>query len=114
MRANGEPDFPDPRNPGGFPTAAIEDLDPGSHQFSSANATCIRLLPNDGQPTLSELQQAITRGLRFARCMRAHGQPEFPDPGISAGQITINFDNLDPNTPQFIKAEQTCAQIMSA
>lgn len=114
MRANGEPGFPDPRNPGGFPAAGIDRLDPGSQQFSSANARCTRLLPNGGQPTPAELQQVIERGLEFARCMRAHGQPSFPDPGVSGGQITINFNNLDPSSPQFEKAEQTCAQIMNS
>jgi hypothetical protein len=39
--------------------------------------------------------------------MRAHGQPSFPDPGVSGGQITINFNNIDPNSPQFQTAEQT-------
>jgi hypothetical protein len=42
--------------------------------------------------------------------MRAHGQPNFPDPGISGGQITINFNNIDPSSHQFLTAEQTCGQ----
>jgi hypothetical protein len=113
MRANGEPDFPDPQNPGGFPTGAIESLDPASHQFATANARCVRLLPNDGQPTPAELQQTIERGLRFARCMRSHGEPNFPDPGVSGDQITINFNNIDPSTPQFQKAEQTCGRLIN-
>jgi hypothetical protein len=113
MRANGEPEFPDPRNPEGFSTAAIQRLDPSSHQFSSANARCTRLLPNDGQPTPAELQQAVKQGLKFARCMRAHGQPKFPDPGVSGGQITINFNNLDPNSPQYEKAATYCGGIMN-
>jgi hypothetical protein len=100
-----------PEEPGGFPTAAIESLGPGSPQFASANARCVRLLPNDGQPTPAQLQQTIENGLRLVRCMRAHGEPSFPDPGLSGGEITINFNNLDPNSPQYEKAEQTCMQV---
>lgn len=110
MRAHGEPGFPDPANPGGFSSTAIESLDPSSHRFGSANSRCVRLLPNDGQLTPAELQQVIGMGLKFARCMRAHGQPNFPDPGVSGGQITINFNNIDPNSPQFQTAEQTCGR----
>jgi hypothetical protein len=114
MRAHGEPGFPDPANPGGFPSAAIERLDPSSPLFSSANSRCVRLLPNDGRLTPAELAQVIERGLKFAQCMRAHGQPNFPDPGVSGGQITINFNDLDPNSPQYRAAAQTCGRIINA
>jgi hypothetical protein len=110
MRSHGEPGFPDPANPGGFSSAAIESLGPSSHRFSAANSRCARLLPNDGQLTPAELQGVIAMGLKFARCMRAHGQPNFPDPGVSGGQITINFNNIDPGSPQFQTAEQTCGR----
>ena len=112
MRDHGEPDFPDPQDPGGFSATAIEKLDPTSHQFAVSNARCVRLLPNDGQPTPAELAQALENGLRFARCMRAHGQPSFPDPGISGGKVTINFGDLDPNSPAYQKAERTCGRQM--
>jgi hypothetical protein len=114
MRAHGEPGFPDPANPGGFPSAAIERLDPSSTLFSSANSRCVRLLPNDGRLTPAELAQVLERGLKFAQCMRAHGQLNFPDPGVSGGQITINFNDLDPNSPQYRAAEQTCGRIINA
>jgi len=107
MRSHGEPDFPDPNNPGGFSTAALERLDTASHQFTAADATCARLLPNDGQPTPAELQQTITDGLRFARCMRAHGV-QFPDPGISGDQMTIDLGAVDTNSPQYATASQIC------
>jgi hypothetical protein len=85
MRRHGELGFPDPNDPGGFSTLALAALDTASRQFISADGTCRRPLPNDGQPTPPEFQQAITDGLRFAHCMRAHGV-EFPDPGISGEQ----------------------------
>jgi hypothetical protein len=107
MRAHGEPGFPDPKNPGGFSTAALERLNTASHQFRAADATCQRLLPNDGQPTPAELQQTISQGLRFAHCMRAHGV-EFPDPGVSGEEITLDLGAVDTNSPQYATAAQKC------
>jgi hypothetical protein len=107
MRAHGEPDFPDPNNPGGFSTAVLERLDTASHEYTAADAKCQRLLPNDGQPTPAELQQTITEGLRFAHCMRAHGVP-FPDPGISGNQLTLDLGVVDTNSPQYNSASQIC------
>jgi hypothetical protein len=114
MQTHGEPEFPDPRNPGGFSTVEIEQLNPTSHAFTTANTRCVRLLPNDGQPSPTQLQQTILNGLRFARCMRGHGQPNFPDPGLSGGQITINFNNIDPNSPQYLSATKACATVVTS
>jgi hypothetical protein len=107
MRRHGEPDFPDPNNPGGFPTGALEALNTSSRQFISADTTCQRLLPNDGQPTPAELQTTIAEGLRFARCMRAHGV-SFPDPGISGDQITIDLGVVDTNSPKYTRVARIC------
>ena len=107
MRRHGEPDFPDPNNPGGFSTAALARLDTASRQFISADSTCRRLLPNNGQPTPAELQQTITYGLKFAHCMRAH-HVQFPDPGISGSQITIDLGEVDTNSPQYTAAARIC------
>jgi hypothetical protein len=107
MRRHGEPDFPDPNNPGGFSTRALAQSDTASRQFISADSTCQRLLPNDGQPTPAELQQTITDGLKFARCMRAHGVA-FPDPGISGEQMTINLADVDTSSPKYLAAAKVC------
>jgi hypothetical protein len=107
MRAHGEPDFPDPNNPGGFSTRALEQLDTASHQYVAANGTCQRLLPNDGQPTPAELQATITNGLRFARCMRAHNVA-FPDPGVSGDNLTLNLANINMSSPKVEAAANVC------
>jgi hypothetical protein len=36
----------------------------------------------------------------FARCMRAHGVPDFPDPNGQSGQLGPS-SGIDPNSPQF-------------
>jgi hypothetical protein len=108
MRAHGVPGFPDPKDPGGFSTQALALLGTSSPSFVSAQKTCQRALPNDGQPTPVELQQDVKNGLRFARCMRAHGVP-FPDPGISGTQIVLNLTNVNTNSPRYNQAGHICA-----
>jgi hypothetical protein len=47
-------------------------------------------------------------GRQFSACMRSHGVPNFPDPG-SSGAIQIGSGSgLDPGSPKFQSAVQTC------
>ena len=47
------------------------------------------------------------KALKLSECMRAHGVPNFPDPN---GQGVIQGSGIDPNSPAFQKAQQTCAK----
>lgn len=47
--------------------------------------------------------QAVT----FAKCMRTHGDPSFPDPGPDGGFPNDN-GSLRKNSPQFKKAQAAC------
>jgi hypothetical protein len=57
-----------------------------------------------------------TKMLNFAKCMRAHGLPDFPDPSPNGGlQIQTRAgqsSDLDPNNPTFQKAQGACQSIM--
>lgn len=47
--------------------------------------------------------------LEYARCMRRHGVPSFPDP--SGGGFTLNpGDGVDPSAPAFEAAQAKCRQ----
>ncbi len=46
--------------------------------------------------------------LAFAKCMRANGVSNFPDPN---GQGVITFHGIDPGSPQFQKAQGKCASL---
>jgi hypothetical protein len=53
--------------------------------------------------------QRQTQLLRFARCMRTHGVPSFPDPtsrGIALSSA------VDPSSPQFQSAQQACKSLL--
>jgi hypothetical protein len=106
MREHGISDFPDPQ-PGGGPI----QVGPGSNwntpQFNAADDACKSLLP---QPSEEQQRQAFEDMLAYARCMREHGFPDFPDPEPGGG-FDISADqgsDLDPNNPQFQAANKAC------
>jgi hypothetical protein len=53
----------------------------------------------------------------YSACMRAHGVPNFPDPDsqghlhVSGGSKNGKPFGVNPNTPQFKSAEQTCRSL---
>jgi hypothetical protein len=60
-----------------------------------------------GSSTTSSTPTAGSAALRFARCMRAHGVPNFPDPTVSG---TIN-NPPDPKSPAFRAAQPACGPL---
>jgi hypothetical protein len=85
-------------------------LDPNSPRFKAADNACKPLMPST---VINPAQQASIRAgnLRYARCMRAHGIADFPDPN-SQGAIQIQVSqpgsDLDPNNPRFKAANSVC------
>jgi hypothetical protein len=74
MRANGVPNFPDPKPGGGFRFPASP-----APAFAAAQAKCQKLLANGGAPPPFD-PQALVQLHQIAICMRQHGVPDFPDP----------------------------------
>ena len=73
--------------------------DPSSS--ASASASAGNVIAGGGAPGGGSGQQS-TGGfsLAFAKCIRAHGVPDFPDPDGQAGQLSPG-SGFNPNTPQF-------------
>ena len=67
--------------------------------------------PSSAQtPTTAQEKQATAYA--FSKCMRANGVPNFPDPSTSGG-IELNAGSgLDPNSPQFQKAQTKCQKLL--
>jgi hypothetical protein len=78
MRAHGVPNFPDP----GAGSAA-NVVNENSPAVQSAGATCDRLEPNNPQPSRKPSEARIHTAFETARCMRAHGVSDFPDPTVN-------------------------------
>jgi hypothetical protein len=120
MRANGVPNFPDPGTGGGGVQIAIgSGLHPFSPAFQAAQKKCRKLLPGGGPGPQKATAAQFAAGLAFARCMRSHGLPHFPDPlsSVPAGEGPILSlrgmmfkpgPDLDPRSPGFRTAASQC------
>jgi hypothetical protein len=119
MRKHGVPNFPDPDKNGHIlitsgrsANGQMTGVDTNSPQFKTAAQACKSLQPEGGRPSAAQqakMQQAM---LAFARCMRSHGVPKFPDPKVG-GALTIGSKSgVDPNTPQFKAAQQACKKLV--
>jgi hypothetical protein len=113
MRQHGLPNFPDPKAGGGGYSLSFgseNGIDPHSPQFKNAQQTCKKLLPNGGTANSQEQAKQLQEALKYARCIRSHGVPNFPDPklhaggGIEMGEAT--------NSPQFKTAQKACRHLL--
>ena len=116
MRAHGLSNFPDPGSGGGL---QITGLNPRSPAFRSAQQVCRKYLPNGG-PSTHMSESELRRAFVFARCMRSHGQPNFPDPTQGAapsnsepvlvlqGMFFKLSPGLSPKSPAFQEAVSRC------
>ena len=109
MRAHGITKFPDPDSHGdiGINAGPGSGIDPNSPQFKAADRACKPLLP---APNPSQAAKDRPKMLRYARCMRAHGVTDFPDPQPGGGiQATGSpGSDLNPNNPIYKAAASAC------
>jgi hypothetical protein len=125
MRANGVPNFPDisPRTmriqntqgPNGG-TTSINGVTVNAPAFRGARQQCQKYIPRQ-IVSQSQAAPALQRALRFARCMRSHGLPNFPDPRITrgpgGGQGIYLGPGLDVQSPAFQAAQNACGGLGS-
>jgi hypothetical protein len=118
MRSHGVPNFPDPDSKGVLPKRLVAQLAAGNPGFPAAHRACEHLLPNGGQPTPAQVRQAWNDMRRFARCMRSHGVPNWPDPTATSPRDPRPFFNtppsIDPNAPQIISRIRGCRHLLHA
>ncbi len=111
MREHGVPDFPDPVN-GRLQLQARKGgtLDPESAGFKAAQTACKDLEPA-GLAQSGQNGQRQEDMLKFVACMREHGVPKFPDPQPD-GRMLIGGGDIDPDSPQFKSAQETCRKLL--
>ena len=111
MRGHGIPDFPDPTtSPGGGVSFQINggpgsDLDHNNPRFIAADKACRDSLPGAGQAPAPLSAQRIAAEVSWARCMRSHGLPGFPDPN---SQGAFDSSKFDETSPAFQTASNAC------
>ena len=63
-------------------------------------------------------QNVATAAYAYARCMRSHGVPNFPDPKVttSPGHAAVGFavNPTETGSPKFKSADKTCSRILPA
>ncbi len=126
MRANGVPNFPDPKAGGDFLFHARAGMNPSSPAFKAAQAKCRHFMPPGPGSGPAPSPQTLAKFLRIARCMRQHGVGDFPDPRTSVpsnpfgsggvgvisdieGVILIFPSTIDQQSPVFTRAAAACA-----
>ena len=118
MRAHGIANFPDPSAGGGIELAPGSGLNPQSPAFQAAQTACKKYLPDKGQPPVTSAADRA-KAVAFAKCMRSHGEPDFPDPLLSAprgatrvlalrGMSFALGAGIDPRSPAFQQAAKAC------
>jgi hypothetical protein len=107
MRAHGVTKFPDP-DANGHITLPGQGTGAQSPKMAAARKACDPLLPPE-QKTRNAPDRASS--LKYAKCMRAHGVTNFPDPSADGG-IVLDPSVVNPSSPQFKSAQQACKSLM--
>ncbi len=119
MRSHGIPNYPDPSAVSG--PVDSSQLGVSDTVYESARTACFRLYPQRHAtgPTPAQQQHVLGQLLIFAKCMRTHGLPAFPDPnpastiwGNGGGQLFTLPSSINPNSSQFTSAENSCKSLM--
>ena len=122
MRSHGVPRYPDVSSgnelPSGLPKVDPQRLGVSSSQYHVAQQTCAHLLPNGGQMSEAESRRDLQAMLGFARCMRSHGVPTWPDPTYDPaagwGFNLVHVQDFDPNSPQTDHKMSECSRQLPA
>jgi hypothetical protein len=114
MRSHGVSGFPDPDRTGTIPKVKILPL-VNSPQFRVAERACQHLMPESGLggPGAAHSHAQIAAGLAFARCVRSHGFPNFPDP-TARGELTpqmVTAAGIDLHQPAVLQAGDACVGV---
>jgi hypothetical protein len=120
MRLHGITDFPDPNASGDFAIHGAGpngDLDRNNPAFQAAERACQRYGPQH-DVTPAQHAQLESEYVRFARCVRAHGVGDFPDPVTGSGGHPGfrlhggSTSDLNSNNPAFQRGVEACQRIL--
>jgi hypothetical protein len=113
MRSHGVTGFPDPTSNGEIPKEKVVAAVVSNPRSPAAQRACRHLIPESGlgpPQTATPTRTRIADALSFARCVRAHGFPSFPDP-TSQGQLTpemVTAAGIDLRQPKVLRVGLAC------
>ncbi len=107
IRSHGVPNFPDPvQTPAGGYGYRTAGIDPNSTVFQGAVQAC-KALPSPWNSTGQQLSPAQQQAwLNWAKCIRSHGGPDFPDPTFSGSEV--HDSGVGSSSPQLQSAMDAC------
>jgi hypothetical protein len=107
VRSHGVPQFPDPSANGQLQLSGNYGVSQSVMQ--AALQACSALQPG-GTSGVSSAQN-IAQGLKYAKCMRSHGEPNWPDPSSDGSfKITASMD-ISLSSSGVQAAEQACQSV---
>jgi hypothetical protein len=115
MRADGVPNFPDLSSnrmliQGNAHSISVNGVSLNAPAFLAARAKCQKYLPS-APANAAQTAQQQQRGLNFAKCMRSHKVPNFPDPKVissSGGNQQVYLPGITLQSPAFQAAAKAC------
>lgn len=117
MQQHGVTSFPDPIVHTNGGETSIKQVAPASvvqsPAFRSAQKACARLQPGPGSGGAGSDGPGRAVLLAFARCLRAHGLTNFPDP-TPQGQVTaemVKAAGINLHAPGFFEAARGCLSV---
>jgi hypothetical protein len=113
MRTHGVPNFPDPNPSGGFSVSGQLNGNPTGPAAQAHNA-CQHLLPSGSATTGtgSVTQAQLNQALKIAQCLRAHGEPNFPDPTVVNGSLNFTVQPGVLGSARFQAAVKACRSLI--
>jgi hypothetical protein len=74
-------------------------------------AVALAACGSSGKPGVGSGSSAHSGAIALASCMRAHGVPNFPDPPAGGAGVNLGGTGIDPQSPAFKSAQQTCGRL---
>jgi hypothetical protein len=108
VRSHGVPGFPDPSANGNLQVNGNYGV---SHSvLQAALQACSKLQPGGQSGGVSSAQN-IAQGLKYAQCMRSHGEPNWPDPSSDGAFNITASSGINVPSSAVQAAEQACQSV---
>jgi hypothetical protein len=122
MRSHGVQHWPDPDSTGQFAKSklTLQQLGVVPSQLQAAQRACQHVYPNSGPSSQGQDQTMMLAMFKFARCVRAHGVSNWPDPVAESdpGQpgtpgFPRNIPGVNQSSPAVKNAMNSCQHLMA-
>lgn len=113
IRSHGVPNYPDPTINGNqisMSNVNASSLGVSQSVLQAAQKDCASLSPMNYVPPGFNKAKNTAEGVKWAQCLREHGEPNFPDPNGNGAFDVPSSDN--PQSSAFQAAEKACQSLM--